>query len=39
MDSIQTHGSHAVITYDADDTITLTHIAASQLHLRNFHLV
>ena len=38
-DSMVTVGSHTVITFDATDTITLTHITAAQLHAHNFHLV
>ena len=35
LDSVATVGSHTVITYDAADTITLTHFTAP-LHLHNF---
>ena len=39
-DSMQTIGSHtAVITYDATDTITLTHTTTAHLHPHNFLLV
>ena len=38
-DSIQTIGSHTVITYDATDTLTLTHITAAHLHASNFHFI
>ena len=38
-DSVVNCWSHTVITFDATDTITLTHITAAQLHAHNFHLV
>ena len=38
-DSIQTIGSHTVITYDATDAITLTHITSAQLHAHNFSFI
>ena len=38
LDSVATVGSHTVITYDATDTITLTHFTA-QLHPHNFFIV
>ncbi len=39
LDSIATVGSHTVITYDATDTITLTHFTAAQLHPHNVYIV
>ena len=39
LDSVATIGSHTVITYDATDTITLTHFTAAQLHPHNFFIV
>ncbi len=39
LDSVATIGSHTVITYDAADTITLTHFTAAQLHHHNFFIV
>jgi len=32
-------GANTVITFDANDAITLSHVAAQNLHAQNFHFV
>jgi len=32
-------GANTAITFDANDTITLCHVAAQKLHAQNFHFV
>ena len=36
---MHTSGANTVITLDAHDTITLSHVAVANLHAQNFHFM